>query len=161
MSTAAEFTRIDEARRGENPTVVARLSSGWVFLGDTQFLPGYCVLFADPVVESLNVISGTVRAQFLEEMALLGDAVQAVTGAFRINYSVLGNLLPILHAHVFPRYDWEPESSRLQPVWLYPKAQRDQPVFDLDRDAVVMGRIHDELVRRGAAVADLAYPWRT
>ena len=32
------------ARAGEHPLLLARLSSGWAVLADTQFLPGYCLL---------------------------------------------------------------------------------------------------------------------
>lgn len=33
--------RIGSALRGENPTVLKRLPSGFAVIGDTQFLPGY------------------------------------------------------------------------------------------------------------------------
>lgn len=158
--TTPTFTRLDEARRGENPTVIGRLPSGWAVLGDTQFLPGYSILFADPVVESLNTIRGAARAQFLGDLVLLGDAILAATDALRINYSVLGNLLPILHGHAFPRYAWEAEGSRKSPVWLYPAEERDRPGFDLVRDAPLMKRIHDELQGVGAQVDERPYPWQ-
>jgi diadenosine tetraphosphate (Ap4A) HIT family hydrolase len=32
----------------------------------------------------------------------------------------LGNTDPFLHAHVFPRYGWEPEEAKPYPVWRYP-----------------------------------------
>ena len=49
--------------------------------------------------------------------AALGDAVLGVTGAERINYEILGNAEPALHAHVIPRYEWESAERRRQPVW--------------------------------------------
>ena len=57
--------------------------------------------------------------QFLLDMAALGDAVLTVTGAERINYEILGNTEPALHAHVVPRYRWESAERRRQPVWLH------------------------------------------
>lgn len=153
-------TRIDEARRDQNPTVISKLPSGWVVLGDTQFLRGYSLLLADPVVESLNAISGSERMGFLADMALLGDAVQAATGADRINYSVLGNSLPVLHAHVFPRYEREPDEAKRRPVWLYPKAERSRPAFDLRHDAELMQEIEKCLRRFGAQIEERQYPWR-
>ena len=44
-------------------------------------------------------------------MATIGDALLEVTGAFRINYEILGNLEPALHAHIIPRYLNEPEDG--------------------------------------------------
>jgi diadenosine tetraphosphate (Ap4A) HIT family hydrolase len=52
-------------------------------------------------------------------MARLGDAVLRVTGAERINYEILGNVEPALHAHVIPRHRSEAPEARKQPVWLH------------------------------------------
>lgn len=110
---------VEQARRGELPRVIARVTSGWAVLGDPQILPGYCLLLPDPVVPDLNALRGPERQQFLDDMARLGDAVLAVTGAERINYEILGNVEPALHAHVIPRSAREPAERRRQPVWLH------------------------------------------
>lgn len=46
--------RVIAARSGNNPFVIGRMKSGWLVLGETQPLPGYCQLLADPIVSSLN-----------------------------------------------------------------------------------------------------------
>jgi diadenosine tetraphosphate (Ap4A) HIT family hydrolase len=99
--------------------VIARLPSGWAVLGDEQFLPGYCLLLADPVVSSLNDLSEPARAQFLCDMVRIGDVILSVTGAEWINYEILGNSEPELHAHIHPRYADEPAEGRHMPVWFY------------------------------------------
>ena len=111
--------RVELARRGANDTVICRLPSGWAVVGDVQFLPGYCLLLADPVVASLNDLADARRAEFLRDMARLGDAILQVTSADRINYEILGNSEPELHAHVFPRYATEPRELRRVPAWFY------------------------------------------
>ena len=111
--------RVKLAREGKFDKVVCRLASGWVVMGDVQFLEGYCLLLPDPVVPSLNDLKGDDRTQFLMDMARIGDAVLKVTGAARINYEILGNAEPELHAHVFPRYATESEERRTMPVWFY------------------------------------------
>lgn len=141
--------RVAEANAGTNPKVIARMKSGWAVLGDSQFLKGYCLLLPDPVVAHLNDFSGEARQQFLDDMAALGDAVLAVTRALRINYEMLGNLEPALHAHVFPRYDDEPEDLRTKPVWLYPQSVWEESAFDLERDRAVMEAIRAKLNESG------------
>jgi len=111
--------RVELARAGKNETVVCRLKSGWVVMGDAQPLLGYCLLLADPVVPTLNDLSLEQRTDFLLEMSLVGDAVLKVTGAARINYSMLGNLVPELHAHVMPRFEDEDEKLRTKPPFFY------------------------------------------
>jgi diadenosine tetraphosphate (Ap4A) HIT family hydrolase len=111
--------RVALARDGRNDTVVCRLRSGWVVMGDVQFLPGYCLLLADPVVPGLNDLAADDREAFLGDMARLGDAILQVTGAERVNYEILGNSDPELHAHVFPRFATEPGDLRRLPAWFY------------------------------------------
>ena len=112
--------QVRRAREGAWAQVIARLPSGWAVMGDSQLLEGYCLLLPDPVVSGLNELSESGRRQFLSDMARLGDAVAAVCRPLRLNYEMLGNLEPALHAHVLPRYAKEPEEMRTKPVWLYP-----------------------------------------
>ena len=135
--------RVEACQSGVNPTAIARLPSGWAVLGDVQFLRGYCLLLPDPVVPHLNAMKPFDRSRFLSDMAALGDAVLAVTGAVRINYEMLGNLEPALHAHVFPRFDDEDGALRTKPVWSYD--WDNAPAFDADRDASLMSAIADAL----------------
>ena len=95
------------------------MKSGWAVLGDPQITRGYCLLLPDPVVPDLNALSGDARRQFLDDMARLGDAILEETGAERINYEILGNVEPALHAHVIPRHASENSDLRRKPVWLH------------------------------------------
>lgn len=131
--------RVEAARRGENPTVICRMPSGWAVLADKQVLRGYALLLPDPVVPSLNDLQGEARAAYLHDMVLLGDALLEVTGAARINYEILGNTEPALHVHVIPRYADEPPLQRLGPVWFYDRSSA--PSFDPERDRELMQQI--------------------
>lgn len=121
--------RIDLLVRGKNPLAIARLRSGYAVMGDSQYLPGYCLLLAYPIVGKLNDLEGAHRVAFLEDMAALGDAVIAATGAVRINYSIYGNLDPFLHAHIFPRYANEPDEYRTLPPMQIPPEVRGAPEY--------------------------------
>ncbi|MBL0922779.1 MAG: HD domain-containing protein [Phycisphaerales bacterium] len=125
MKTIAE--QVAACRAGRHPRLVARMPSGWLVLAPSQRLRGYCILLADPVVSSLNDLSGGARAQFLADMARAGDAVAAAVKPVRLNYEMLGNLDPTLHAHVVPRQKDEPESLRTKAIWLYPPEEWDAP----------------------------------
>ena len=130
---------VEQARRRELARVVACVPAGWVVLGDPQILPGYCLLYPDPVVPDLNALDGDARRQFLDDMARVGDAVLAETGAERLNYEMLGNVEPALHAHVIPRYAWEPADRRRQPVWLHDWSQA--RAFDAAADGDLLRRL--------------------
>jgi diadenosine tetraphosphate (Ap4A) HIT family hydrolase len=120
------------AREGKDPRVAARLTSGWVLFGERQFVRGYVLLLPDPVVPTLNALGAQERTQFLLDMARLGDALLKVTNALRINYAILGNLEPALHAHVIPRYADEPEELRTAHPWAHD--WQAAPLFDRIRE---------------------------
>ena len=76
-------------------------------------------------------------------MALLGSAVERACrdwdkNFLRVNLEILGNADAFLHAHVWPRYAWEPEALVKRPVWLY-------PVERWTDASTVLGPQHQEL----------------
>jgi diadenosine tetraphosphate (Ap4A) HIT family hydrolase len=160
MSTVIH-SHVDLARRGELARVITRLRSGWAVLGESQLLEGYCLLLPDPVVGSLNDIDPRSRAAFLLDMTLLGDAVARVTSPRRLNYEILGNLEPALHAHVIPRFEREPADLRTKAVWLYPPATWNAPEhrFDAARHAGLIDRLRSALRDLGASGSDYSTDW--
>lgn len=94
-------------------------------------------------VYSLNDLPLKERTQFLADMAFLGDALLAVCNPLRVNYDILGNTDNYLHAHVFPRYEWETEERRKMPVWLYDKSNW----YDEDKqyDKVKHGELREKI----------------
>lgn len=145
MSTAIH-RRVAALQAGRDPTLIARLASGWAVFGERQVLRGYALLLPDPVVPHLNALAGGARQRFLDDMTALGDALLEVTGAVRINYAVFGNLEAALHAHVFPRYADEPEALRTNQPWAYDWSKA--PAFDARADATLLARLRAALGQR-------------
>ena len=135
--------RVGAALRGENPTVLARLDEGFAVIGDVQFLPGYCVLVSDtPGVDRLTDLPRERRIRFLASAERLAEAVETVCGRRdpefrRINLEIQGNHDAFLHAHVWPRYEWEGEVAR-GPVILHGVQRWSDP-------STALGPEHDEL----------------
>lgn len=134
---------VEECRTGKSLRTVYRLKSGWVVMGETQVLPGYCLLLPDPVVANLNELRADARADFLKDMARVGDAILSITDAVRINYEILGNLEPALHAHIIPRYEDEDVELRTKPIWFYDWEEA-RP-FDSETDLDFVGQLRDAI----------------
>lgn len=148
--TTVIHERVRLCQNGDYAKAICRVSSGWVVLGDVQFLRGYSLLLPDPVVPHLNAMSADARKTFLYEMSVIGDIILEITGAVRINYEMLGNVEPALHAHIFPRFDDEAEDLRLKPVWFYDWDAA--PAFDAARDGAIMQSIAAGLKSRGLVI---------
>jgi diadenosine tetraphosphate (Ap4A) HIT family hydrolase len=143
MTTDWKKDRVGSAERGENPLVLTRIDSphgsNWAVIGDTQFLPGYCVLNCgvrrgDEIPNHLSDLPLPARTQFLADMSLLGEAIMRACLPLRVNYSVYGNADHFLHAHVFPRYDWEDAARVKMPPWLYTPDHWSDPQFAYSSD---------------------------
>jgi len=100
-------------------------------------LPGYSLLLADdPTADRLSDLPRVERVAFLASMERLAEAVENVCrrrdAAFRrVNLEIQGNLTPRLHAHVWPRYDWEPDARKIRQVGRYPLSRWNEPESQL------------------------------
>ncbi|HPH96034.1 MAG TPA: hypothetical protein PKW33_05005 [Anaerolineaceae bacterium] len=141
--------QVEQARAGCLPSLICRMASGWAVMCNMQFLSGYTILLPDPVAGSLNDLTRQQRADYLCDMALIGDALLEVTGAYRINYGIMGNSDPALHAHIVPRYLDEPETLLHGLPWSYPQEEINSLRFDAERDANLMRRLAEAVKQRG------------
>ncbi|MCX0271238.1 diadenosine tetraphosphate hydrolase [Nocardia zapadnayensis] len=145
--------RVRSALEGRNPTVFAELGAAFAVIGDAQFLPGYSLALTKvPGVDRLTDLPRGERVRFLADVDLVATAVEAVCAARdpqyrRTNVEILGNTHHFLHAHIWPRYDWEPAEIVGNPVWVYPDGRWDDP-------ATALGRQHEGL--RAALTAEVA-----
>jgi diadenosine tetraphosphate (Ap4A) HIT family hydrolase len=86
------------------------------FLGPWQYHTGYCVLVSRIHATELFHLPLDVRTAFLAEMVTLSQAIAQAFEPRKMNCELLGNQVPHLHWHLFPRRHDDPET--LQAVWL-------------------------------------------
>ncbi|WP_414049982.1 HIT family protein [Macrococcus animalis] len=115
--------------------VFKELKGSFVVFGDVQFLPGYCVLLPKREVRLLNDLTMDERRDYLMDMTIVGDAIMEACQPTRVNYEILGNQDHFLHAHLFPRYEWESEDVKYMPVWAYDKSNWSNPENAYQKDA--------------------------
>ncbi len=141
--------RIGSCERGENPTLMVKMKSGFAVVGDNQFLPGYCVLLRYPRADSLNELSLEERAEYLLDMSLIGDAIIKVCAPLRINYQTLMNQDSYLHTHIEARYEWEPDEYKCRPSYFYPKEKRyiQKYEFTEERFGDLKSKIKETLIK--------------
>jgi diadenosine tetraphosphate (Ap4A) HIT family hydrolase len=125
--------------------VVWRFPNSVAFLGAWQFYRGYCVLVSRQHARELSELTDEVRREYLEEMCLLARAIEKAFAPHKLNYELLGNQVPHLHWHLFPRSSDDP--ARLSPVWL--------ALDRAERDPAERQRLEAAHVDRGAIVAAL------
>ncbi|MFT4234450.1 MAG: diadenosine tetraphosphate hydrolase [Microbacterium sp.] len=131
---------------------MAELDGAFAVIGDVQFLPGYSLaLTKTRGIDRLSDLPRAERLQFLADTDLIATAVENVCQRFdegfrRINVEIQGNTDAFLHAHVWPRYTWEPAEVRGLPVIMHGVQRWHDP-------ETALGPQHDAL--RAALTAEI------
>jgi diadenosine tetraphosphate (Ap4A) HIT family hydrolase len=99
---------------------IAELEHCRVVLNWDQFFPGYCFVFTREHVTELFHLERPVRIGVMEEVATVAAALFAVFSPAKINYELLGNMVPHMHWHLIPRFTDDPLWPR--PIWSEPHA---------------------------------------
>ncbi|MDA8430269.1 MAG: HIT family protein [Geobacteraceae bacterium] len=94
---------------------IAELEHSFVVLNRDQFFPGYTLLFTKRHVTELFHLDQTVRAALTEEVSSVAKALHTQFQPDKINYELLGNMVPHIHWHLVPRFATDPLWPR--PIW--------------------------------------------
>lgn len=102
----------------------AALEACWVVADEHGPMRGYCWLPLRRHAVELHDLTPEEAAAFARDLQRVGRAVQAITGAVKLNWELHGNTVPHLHAHLFPRYP----GDRFEGRPIDPRAVR-EPVY--------------------------------
>lgn len=91
---------------------VADLEMSRLRLAANQYVKGYCVLLCRRHVREPYQLSKQERRLFFEDMMRAGEALERVFSPLKMNFQILGNAVPHLHAHILPRYYGDPAPHR-------------------------------------------------
>jgi diadenosine tetraphosphate (Ap4A) HIT family hydrolase len=108
--------QLTNLRELSEDNLVWQFSHSVVLLGTWQYYLGYCLLVCRQHASELSGLTESVRRGFLDEMCLLARAIELAFQPRKLNYELLGNQVPHLHWHLFPRYS--NDQAVLRPVWL-------------------------------------------
>jgi diadenosine tetraphosphate (Ap4A) HIT family hydrolase len=97
---------------------IARLEQCFVMLNRDQFFPGYCFVFTRSHVTELFHLEEPVRSAVMAEVNSVAAALHDTLAPAKINYELLGNMVPHMHWHVIPRFTTDPLWPR--PIWSEP-----------------------------------------
>lgn len=100
--------RLNLVKKGENKYFVKEMKTGYVVLCDFQYFHGYTIFLSKSHVTELHDL-GSNRKVFLEEMAIVAEAVIKAFKPKKLNYELLGNSDTHVHWHLIPRYGNDPK----------------------------------------------------
>jgi diadenosine tetraphosphate (Ap4A) HIT family hydrolase len=107
--------RVSAALEGKSPDLIVEYPNSLLFLGEHQYYEGYSVLMAKSHARELHEMGAVEYAAMMDELMQATRAIQAAFDPWKMNHACLGNVLPHVHWHIFPRY--ESDENRFQNPW--------------------------------------------
>ena len=87
-------------------------STATSLLNRDQFFPGYCFVFTKEHVTELFHLDPVDRQGVMEEVNRVAAALATVFAPTKLNYELLGNMVPHMHWHLVPRFADRSRSGR-------------------------------------------------
>lgn len=91
---------------------IADLQLSRLRLVPNQYVKGYCVLICHVHAREPYELRADQQALFFQDMLRAGRALEQVFASTKMNFQILGNAVPHLHAHILPRYYGDDAPSR-------------------------------------------------
>jgi diadenosine tetraphosphate (Ap4A) HIT family hydrolase len=107
------------AKWDEEPGLrIAELAMCYVLLNRDQFFPGYTFVVTKKHVTELFQLEKKAREAVMEEVNGVAAVLYNLFRPDKINYELLGNMVPHMHWHLIPRF----RDDRLwpRPIWSEP-----------------------------------------
>lgn len=106
---------------------IAELEFCYVSLTRDQFFPGYTLVFSKRHQTELFHLDPAERSVLIEEVNRVAEALERVFKPAKMNYELLGNMVPHMHWHLVPRFTDDPLWPR--PIWSEPHVEQalDEP----------------------------------
>lgn len=116
---------------------VAKLSVSSLGLYDDARFPGRSILLLDNHYDDMVSVPEDVLNSFMADAREAMQAIKKATGCSRVNFAVLGNREPHVHAHLIPRYPETEEFPDCSP-W---NDGREKAAMLVDERDVLMSKI--------------------
>lgn len=97
---------------------IAEFRHCYVMLNRDQYFNGYCFVFAKQHVTELFHLDVQTRSSIMDEVSSVAAALFNAFIPEKINYELLGNMVPHMHWHIVPRFSEDPLWPR--PIWSEP-----------------------------------------
>jgi diadenosine tetraphosphate (Ap4A) HIT family hydrolase len=101
---------------------IAEFDFCYAILNRDQFFPGYTFVVSKRHVTELFHLNRNSREVVMEEVTRVATALYKLFQPDKINYELLGNMVPHMHWHLIPRFGTD--SLWPRPIWSEPHPEK-------------------------------------
>ncbi len=96
--------RVEQTQTHQYPYLIHEFENSYLYLGEHQYYRGYCVLVTKEHYKEMTDIPEAKREVLFKEMMIAHSAIEKAFLPKKMNMCSLGNVVPHIHWHFFPRY---------------------------------------------------------
>lgn len=108
--------RVSKTKSKNYGYLIHEFKHSYLMLGEHQFFQGYSVLVAKDHYKEMTDMPLPLRNDIFQEMMQASKAIEHAFSPKKMNMCSLGNVVPHVHWHFFPRYENDPQF--FDPPWL-------------------------------------------
>jgi diadenosine tetraphosphate (Ap4A) HIT family hydrolase len=108
--------RVKLTEEKKYPYLIHEFAHSFLMLGEHQFYKGYCVLVAKGHFKEMTDMPEKMQAEMFQEMMTVSKTLEGHFQPSKMNLCSLGNVVPHVHWHFFPRYSDDAQFT--DPPWL-------------------------------------------
>lgn len=108
--------RVKFTAKNEYSYLIHEFEHSYLYLGEHQFYRGYSVLVTKDHYKEMTEIPDGKREKVFAEMMIASKLIEKTFSPSKMNLCSLGNVVPHVHWHFFPRYSSDRDFKN--PPWL-------------------------------------------
>ena len=112
MSACLICERVELAKQGRSPHLIADMGHSYFVVGDHQFHEGYALVLLKEHVREPFLLAPTVQHEHFRELMRAAVAIDRTFRPLKMNFSCYGNAEPHVHWHLVPRYEDDPHRGQ-------------------------------------------------
>lgn len=127
--------RVGLTKEDRYPFLVHEFKNSYLYLGEHQYYQGYCVLVTKNHYKEMTDIPSPEREEVFQEMMTTSRLLETTFRPAKMNTCSLGNVVPHVHWHFFPRYSTDPNFKN--PPWLQMHEFESAKIGPAERDKLI------------------------
>lgn len=127
--------RVVDTKNKKYDYLIHEFKHSFLYLGEHQYYQGYCVLVAKEHYKEMTDLHEDTQVGLFQEMMRTHSIIEKVFNPKKMNMCSLGNVVPHVHWHFFPRYENDPDFKN--PPWLQMHEFESARLASSDRDKLI------------------------
>ncbi len=135
--------RVEKIKKGEYPYLIQELDECYWLLGEHQYFEGYTILVTKDHHKEMTDLNPEKVHLVFSDLMRAHKVIENLYQPLKMNLCSLGNVVPHIHWHLFPRYKSDPQ--HLDPVWLRMN-EFDQAKIDANEAQIIIKKIQKSML---------------